>query len=118
MPEVHLIWKKSCDTCRRYKKQLDAWGVRYTEREMNAAPLDAAEIRALIGARPVKDFLNPRNVRYRELGLKDEVPDADRAAALIAEENNLLRRPVLQVDDVILTGNDLPAAARLLGITP
>ena len=24
--DVHLIWKKSCDTCRKFKRQLDAWG--------------------------------------------------------------------------------------------
>ena len=31
--DVHLIWKKSCDTCRKFKRQLDAWGVAYTERD-------------------------------------------------------------------------------------
>ena len=65
---VRFIWKKSCDTCRKYKKQLDAWGVGYDGREINAAPLDAGELDALIGDRPVKPFLNTRNVVYREQG--------------------------------------------------
>ena len=117
MAKVHLIWKKSCDTCRRYKKQLDAWGVDYTEREMNAEPLRAAELEALIGEAPVKPFLNPRNAVYRSLGLKDAVPDKARAVALIAETNNLLKRPVLQVGGETLLGNDLAGAARLLGVT-
>ncbi|MEZ4469383.1 MAG: ArsC/Spx/MgsR family protein [bacterium] len=116
--EVHLIWKKSCDTCRRFKGQLDAWGVAYTARELNAEPLTAADLEALIGDRPVKPFLNTHNATYRALGLKDATPDKARAVALIAETNNLLRRPVLRVGDALVIGNDLAAAAALLGRAP
>ncbi|MCB9546576.1 MAG: hypothetical protein H6706_12080 [Myxococcales bacterium] len=116
--DVHLIWKKSCDTCRKFKRQLDAWGVAYTEREMNASPLTAAELDALIGDRPVQPFLNSHNATYRALGLKDAPPDKARAVALITETNNLLRRPVLRVGDALIVGNDLAGAARLLGVTP
>lgn len=117
MSSIHLIWKKSCDTCRRFKRQLDAWGVVYTDREMNAEPLTAEELDALIGDRPVQPFLNTHNETYRQLKLKDNPPDKARAVALMAETNTLLRRPVLRVGDVLVVGNDLEAAARLLGKT-
>ena len=81
---VRFIWKKSCDTCRKYKKQLDAWGVAYEGREINAEPLGTEEIEALIGDRTVKPFLNTRNVVYRERGLSKATPDKARAATLIA----------------------------------
>ncbi len=116
MAKVHLIWKKSCDTCRRYKKQLDAWQVDYTEREINARPLLAEELDGLIGERAVNPFLNTRNAVYRELKLSANPPDKARAVTLIAETNNLLKRPVLQVEDTLLIGNDLPGAAKLLGV--
>ncbi len=112
---IRFIWKKSCDTCRRYKKQLDAWGIEYDGREMNGEPLTAADIDALIGDRDVKPFLNTRNAVYRELGLKSDLPDKARAVALIAETNNLLKRPVLIVDGQMVIGNDLKTAATLLG---
>ncbi len=115
MARPRFIWKKTCDTCRTYKKQLDAWGVDYDGREINAEPLTADELDALIGTRPVKPFLNPRNAIYRERNLKDATPDKATAVALIAEHNNLLKRPVLIVDDAMVIGNDLKAAAALLG---
>lgn len=115
MEPLHLIWKKSCETCRRFKRQLDAWGVTYTDREINAQPLTAAEIDALIGDGPVRPWLNTQNEVYRQLKLKDNPPDKARAVALIAEHNNLLRRPVLRVGTQLVVGNDLEAAAHLLG---
>ncbi len=118
MSTPRFIWKKTCDTCRRYKAQLDAWGVAYEGREINAEPLDAVEIDALMGDRAVKPFLNPRNAIYREKNLKDSTPDKAAAVALIAAHNNLLKRPVLIVGEEILLGNDLAAAARLLGRAP
>lgn len=116
MASIRFIWKKSCDTCRRYKKQLDAWGVEYEGREINSEPLTAEDVDSLIGDRPVKPFLNTRNAVYRALGLKNDLPDKARAVVLIAETNNLLKRPVLIVDGEMLIGNDLPGAARLLKI--
>ena len=114
----HLIWKKSCDTCRRFKAALEAAGAPFTDREINAQPLDAAEIATLIGDRPVRDFLNTRNELYREHGFAKVTPDRATAVALIAGQNSLLRRPVLLVGDVVLTGNQLDAALKLLGVGP
>jgi len=113
---VKFIWKKSCDTCRKYKKQLDSWGIAYDGREMNADPLGAEELDQLIGDRPVKPFLNTRNVVYREQGLSKNPPDKAQAVALIAGHNNLLKRPVLMVGDEMVIGNDLATAARLLDV--
>ncbi|MBU0553100.1 hypothetical protein KKB55_05835 [Myxococcota bacterium] len=113
---VHLIWKKTCSTTRRFKQQLDAWGVVYTAREINAAPLSAEEVEALIGERPVRAFLNHHSPIYRAQGLKDRALDRAEAARRIAEANNLLRRPILIVDEDYIIGNDLEGAARLLGV--
>ena len=113
---VRFIWKKSCDTCRKYKKQLDAWGVVYEGREMNAEPLDTKDIDALIGDRTVKPFLNTRNVVYRERGLAKSTPDKTQAVTLIAGHNNLLKRPILMVGEEMVIGNDLATARRLLGV--
>ena len=71
---ARLIWKKSCDNCRRYKKALDALGVDYESREMNSAPISAAEFDQLIGERPIKPFLNTRNAVYRAQKLGQNIP--------------------------------------------
>ena len=112
-----LIWKKSCDTCRRYKKVLDSLDVAYEGREMNAEPLSAADIDALIGDRPLKPFLNTRNAVYRDRKLGQNPPTREQAIQLIAETNNLLKRPVLIVGDEYVIGNQIERAKAVLGIT-
>jgi arsenate reductase-like glutaredoxin family protein len=114
---VRFIWKKSCDTCRKYKKQLDAWKVDYVSREINTEPLSADDVDHLIGNRELKPFLNSHNAVYRELGLGKNPPERARAVELIAETNNLLRRPVLIVDEQYIVGNRLDEAAEALGCT-
>ena len=109
-----LIWKKTCDSCRRFKKALDGLGVEYAHREMNADPLSADDISAIMGEREVKPFLNTRNVVYREKGLARNPPTRAEAIALISETNNLLKRPVLMVGDQRLVGADIEGARALL----
>jgi regulatory protein spx len=112
--KTKFIWKKSCDTCRRYKAQLDAWGVDYEGREINTQPLLPVDIENLMGDRPVQPFLNTRNAVYRERKLGQNQPTRLEAIQLIAETNNLLKRPVLIVGDEYIIGNDLGRAKALL----
>jgi arsenate reductase-like glutaredoxin family protein len=114
--EPRLVWKKSCDTCRKYKAALDAAGVRYAGREMNAEPLSAEDLRALVGTRPPREWLNTHNALYRERGFAKSPPTLEEALELTAAHNNLLRRPVLVVGETVLFGNDLPGAFALLGV--
>ena len=113
--DLHFIWKKSCDSCRKIKKTLDTWGVPYTSREMNAAPLTEADVEAIIGLRPVKPFLNTRNQVYREHNLAQRTPGHDEAIRLISETNNLLKRPILMRGEERILGNHLDEMAQLVG---
>lgn len=113
-PAVKLIWKKTCDTCRKFKKELDNRGIEYVSREMNQDPLTSSELDALIGARELKPYLNTRNAVYRERKLSANPPTRSDAIALMAETNNLLRRPVLIVGDEQVIGARLDDALGLL----
>ena len=111
----HLIWEKTCDTCRRFKKALDSHGVTYTDREMNAEPLLRSELEVIIGHRPLKPFLNTRNVVYRERKLGQALPSMSEAIALMEETNNLLKRPILMIGDQRVVGARLDDALEILG---
>ena len=113
-PSIKLIWKKSCDTCRRFKKELDSRDITYESREMNSEPLTATELDSLIGERELKPYLNTRNVVYRERKLSANPPTRDAAIALMAETNNLLRRPVFIVGDEHVIGARLDDALGLI----
>lgn len=102
-----FIWKKTCSTCRDAKKWLEAHGVdTAAAREINADPLSAKELDALIGTRDHKPFLNTRNELYRERDMKTKLPTRAEALALMAEHPNLMKRPILIVDDEVLLGFD------------
>ena len=73
---------------------------------MSKAPLTLAELDALIGKRDHLPFLNPRNEVYRELGLKEKPPGRTQALELMAQEPNLVRRPLLIVGEELLFGYD------------
>ena len=49
----------------------------------------------LIGKRDYKLFLNTRNELYRERGMKENPPPRDEALRLMAENPNLIKRPIL-----------------------
>lgn len=76
------------------------------ERELNARPLSASELDALIGKRDYLAFLNPRNELYRERELKTRPPSRKEALKLMAETPNLIRRPLLIVGREIVFGFD------------
>lgn len=111
-----LLWKKTCDTCRKARTWLH--GVTpegsVEEREINAAPLTEAELDALIGARDVKPFLNTRNELYRERKMSKSQPTRAEALRLIAANPNLLRRPLLIKGKDIAYGFDADAWKELL----
>jgi arsenate reductase (glutaredoxin) len=73
---------------------------------MSKRPLSADELRALVGDRDIVPFLNPRNDMYRELGMKANPPAKGEAIALMAENPNLIRRPLLLEGARILYGFD------------
>ena len=101
-----FYYKSSCSTCRKALKLLAERGVSVEERDMSKRPLSAAEIRALIGDSEIVPFLNPRNDMYRERGMKANPPTKDEAIALMAENANLIRRPLLVQGEQILFGYD------------
>lgn len=73
---------------------------------MSKAPLSEPELRDLIGERDVTPFLNTRNEMYRERGMKSSPPSKDEAIALMAENANLIKRPLLVDPEGILFGFD------------
>jgi arsenate reductase (glutaredoxin) len=73
--------------------------------------LSVAELEKLIGKRDYRDFLNPRNELYRERGMKENPPPREEALQLMAENPNLIRRPILVKGNQIILGYDEEALA-------
>jgi arsenate reductase-like glutaredoxin family protein len=76
--------------------------------------LTIAELEQLIGKRDYRLFLNSRNELYRERGMSDNPPARAEALRLMAENPNLIKRPILVKGREIVLGFDEQALSGLL----
>jgi arsenate reductase (glutaredoxin) len=68
--------------------------------------LSVDELDRLIGKRDYREFLNSRNELYRERGMRDHPPSRKEALRLMAENPNLIKRPILVKGREIVLGFD------------
>ncbi|GAK04224.1 arsenate reductase [Geomicrobium sp. JCM 19037] len=88
-----------CGTCKKAKNWLDANEISYQERHIvNDPPTrkELQEIKALSGLEWKKLF-NTSGKKYRELGLKDKLPDASEDTIIdwLASDGMLIKRPIV-----------------------
>ena len=89
-------------------------GAELDSRDLTAERLTDAELDALIGQRDYKEFLNPRNELYRTRDMKDHPPSRAEAIQLMAQEPNLIRRPIVIRGSQMVLGFDEEAYKNLL----
>ena len=97
-----------CSTCRRAKKHLEDTGIAFQDRhivEDNPTEEELTEWIRMSGL-PAKRFFNTSGMKYRELGLKDRLPDMseEEQIRLLAGDGMLVKRPLLIDGDRILVG--------------
>jgi arsenate reductase-like glutaredoxin family protein len=81
-------------------------GVELDEHDLGKDRLTAEQLDALIGRRNYIDFLNPRNELYRQRKMKEHPPVRDEALKLMAQEPNLIRRPIVIRGGQMVLGYD------------
>ena len=97
-----------CSTCQRAKKWLDERGIQYTDRhikEQNPTYEELKEWQAQSGL-PLKRFFNTSGNLYKEMKLKDRLPDMDEEEQfdLLASDGMLVKRPILVAGEKVLVG--------------
>jgi Spx/MgsR family transcriptional regulator len=100
--------KSSCTTCRKAKAKLAELGIEIDIRDYFKKPLAAGELERLLPADPTF-LLGTKSPKYKELGLKDRKLSKAEAIALMVQDNNLLKRPILVHPKGMVIGFD-PAA--------
>ena len=103
-----FIWYPKCTTCQKAKKWLDSHEIEYTERhivEENPTYEELKEWHQKSGL-PLKKFFNTSGMLYKEMKLKDKLPEMseDEQLKLLATNGMLVKRPVLVAEDKVLVG--------------
>ena len=97
-----------CTTCKRAKKWLDEHQVSYEDRHIVEDNPKAEELKKWIAKRglPIKRFFNTCGMKYRDLGLKDRLPEMteEEQIELLATDGMLVKRPLVIGDDFVLVG--------------
>ena len=97
-----------CSTCQKAKKWLDAHEIVYTDRhivEDNPTYEELKEWYQRSGL-PLKRFFNTSGMLYKEMQLKDKLPEMseDEQLQLLSTNGMLVKRPLVVKEDTVLTG--------------
>jgi arsenate reductase len=104
---VFICYPK-CSTCRKAEEWLQEKGIPYETRHIQEMNPTAAELRTWKerSGLPLKRFFNTSGLKYRELDLKDRLPEMEEEEqfSLLASDGMLVRRPVLVGEGFVLVG--------------
>ena len=97
-----------CSTCKKANKWLDSHSISYEGRHIiddNPTVEELKDWHERSGL-PLKRFFNTSGMKYRELGLKDKLPEMseEEQYELLATDGMLVKRPLVVGDDFVLIG--------------
>ncbi|MBR2716186.1 MAG: arsenate reductase family protein [Oscillospiraceae bacterium] len=105
---MEFICYPKCSTCKRARTYLDTRTRDYTVRDISKENPTEAELRLWHrkSGLDLKRFFNTSGMKYRELDLKNRLPEMsdDEKLALLATDGMLVRRPILVSGDLVLVG--------------
>lgn len=97
-----------CTTCRRAKKWLDEHQIAYEARDIKEQNPSVEELTQWYqkSGLPLKKFFNTSGMLYKEMKLKEKLPDMseEEQLALLASDGMLVKRPIIVTEDQVLVG--------------
>ncbi len=114
-----LVHYPKCTTCQKAKRWLDEHGCVYAERHIKEQPPTLEELKSWSqkSGLPLKRFFNTSGVLYKELGLKDKLPQMtdEQQLELLATDGMLVKRPIVVGESFVLVGFREPEWDTALG---
>lgn len=84
----------------------DELNVELDERNYAKEPLTLSELTELFKGADPRDYINPKSPAYKAMGLKGKTLTAAQALKLMAEDSNLIKRPLVIVGKKMVAGFD------------
>jgi len=113
---LHVIGIKNCDTIRKTRKWLAENEVEYDFIDLKKEPLTIDEIKELEYKVGLEVLVNKRGTTYRNLGLKDKDLSNQEMLEVLQENQSMIKRPVLVMDEAVLVGYDEEAFKNFIGL--
>lgn len=107
-----------CSTCKKAKNWLESNGVEFEDRHIVENNPTAEELKVWYekSGLPLKKFFNTSGLKYKELGLKDKLPNMteEEQLNLLGTDGMLVKRPLVIGDEFVLIGFKEPQWAEKL----
>lgn len=116
MASVVFYEKPGCTNNTKQKRWLRESGHVVIEKNLLTHPWHAAELRQFFADLPITQWFNLSAPRVKSGEIIPAVVTADQAIALMLAEPLLIRRPLMQVDEVMMVGFDHEAVDRWIGL--
>ena len=98
----------TCSTCKKAKKFLESNNIKYELRDIKLNNPNKEELDRFVklSGMDIKSFFNTSGLVYKELGLKDKLPNMsyDEKLNVLSSNGMLVKRPILVADDKVYVG--------------
>ena len=105
---VLFVCYPKCTTCQKARKWLEEQGISYEERDIKTENPQKEELKEWYkkSGLPLKKFFNTSGMLYKQMNLKDKLPDMseEEQLELLATDGMLVKRPIVVDGDIVLTG--------------
>jgi regulatory protein spx len=105
------------DQCAEVCKLIEDAGIHLHRRDMAKFPLSARELDGLLGHNPLTYFINPAAKEYEKLGLDKKRPERAEMLEILAENPELLRRPIIKSSRLVTVGCNKEKISEMLQIS-
>ena len=106
--EMLFVHYPKCTTCKRAKKWLDEHQISYEERDIKENNPSLEELKEWYqrSGLPLKRFFNTSGMLYKEMKLKDKLPEMseEEQLELLASDGMLVKRPIVVTKERVLVG--------------
>lgn len=103
-----FICYPKCTTCKKAQAYLDEKGTAYEFRDIKSENPSEEELRQWwkTSGLPLKKFFNTSGLLYKSLNLKEKLPSMteEEQLQLLATDGMLVKRPLVVLEDAVLTG--------------
>ena len=108
MEKITVLCYAKCSTCQKALKWLDSKGISYELRPIKEKNPTVSELKEWYqkSGLPLKRFFNTSGNLYKELQLKDKLPDMseEEQLALLATDGMLVKRALLVTEGYVCPG--------------
>ena len=105
---MKVLCYPKCGTCKKALKWLDDNGIKYEYRHIVEENPTKDELKNWYekSGLPLKKFFNTSGLKYKELNLKDSIPQMteEEIFDLLSTDGMLVKRPILISGDKVLVG--------------